>query len=214
MRMKDEQQDNAVRRGLFRLRRSRRGGAFPCRRLSAAQAPAAMQARRFAAPCRRKSMEAAIAMLQNPGFAAGRASPASGRVSGIRFTGCTARITLRVTSMPVRAVPIVFPSWNTSCVSGFPRVCRKSFLQALPAGSVSPLPLRGAPAGHFLRPPGTARAVSARKGRHLFSLPGSSGRECPERKDNFVEFFVYCTGGIGRAAEYSFMRRTRVMRKA
>ena len=159
-------------------------------------------------------MEAAIAMLQNPGFAAGRASPASGRVSGIRFTGCTARITLRVTSMPVRAVPIVFPSWNTSCVSGFSRVCRKSFLQALPAGSVSPLPLRGAPAGHFLRPPGTARAVSARKGRHLFSLPGSSGRECPERKDNFVEFFVYCTGGIGRAAEYSFMRRTRVMRKA
>lgn len=64
-------------------------------------------------------------------------------VTGIRFTGCTARITLRVTSMPVRAVPIVSPSWNTSCVSGFSRVCRKSFLQALPAGSVSPLPLHG-----------------------------------------------------------------------
>lgn len=39
---------------------------------------------------------------------------------------------------------LTFFSWNTSCVSGFPHACRKSFLQALPAGSVSPLPLRGA----------------------------------------------------------------------
>lgn len=102
-------------------------------------------------------------------------------VTGIRFTGCTARITLRVTPrpvpMPVRAVPL--PSLH-----GIPRAYQDFHT---PAGSLSFRPFRraafppypcAARACRTLPPaPGTARAVPARKGWHLFSLPGSSGRE-------------------------------------